>query len=87
MAAALIDLFVLGLFYYWFAVADRCAVLLYGHIAAGIRGAQPFDEMTRGRYWMAGLVAAGAVTVLYTAANWAWGRLAAARRREYDPPE
>lgn len=45
---------VLGLYYYWFAVADRYAIFLYGHL-----GATPFDDVTRSRYWMAGLVAAG----------------------------
>jgi len=33
-----ISLFVLGLFYYWFDVADRYAIFLYGHL-----GATPFD--------------------------------------------
>ena len=67
-----ISLFVLGLFYYWFAVADRYAVFLYEHL-----GATPFDAATSSRYWMAGLVAAGAVMVIYVAVNWSIGRLSA----------
>jgi len=68
---ALISVFILGLFYYWYALADRYAVFLYGHVASpGDPGAQPFDEMTASRYWMCGLVACGAVLILYAAANW-----------------
>ena len=81
-----ICLFVLGLFYYWFAVADRYAIFLYGHRTPGIPLAQPFDAMTRSRYWMAGLVAAGAVMVIYTAFNWILGRLAIRRGQNYRPP-
>ena len=83
-----ISLFVLGLFYYWFAIADRYAIFLYGHTATGIPLTQPFDEMTSSRYWMCGLVASGLVTLIYTALNWALGRAvrAASRRREYSPP-
>ena len=79
-------LFVLGLFYYWFAIADRYAIFLYGHTAKGIPLTQPFDEMTSSRYWMCGLVASGLVMLIYTALHWALGRLAAGRRREYLPP-
>jgi hypothetical protein len=68
---------VLALYYYWFAIADRYAIFLYNHL-----GATPFDEVTRSRYWMAGLVAAGVVLVLYTAANWLLGRI----NRNYSPP-
>ena len=76
-----ISLFVLGLFYYWFAVADRYAVFLYGHL-----GATPFDQVTSSRYWMAGLVASGAVMVIYTAVNWLLGRLAILRHQTCRPP-
>ena len=86
IAAALISLFVLGLFYHWFAVADRYAIFLYGHSAPGIPLAQPFDAMTRSRYWMAGLVAAGAVMVIYTTFNGTLGRLAIRRGKNYRPP-
>lgn len=85
-AAVSITLFVLGLFYYWFAVADRYAIFLYGHSARGIPVAQPFDDSTRSRYWMAGLVAAGAVMVIYTFANWGLGRIADRRGQTYSPP-
>ena len=76
-----ISLFVLGLFYYWFAVADRYAVFLYEHL-----GATPFDDVTNGRYWMSGLVASGAVMVGYVTMNWLLGRVAVLRQREYHPP-
>ena len=84
--AALITLFILTLFYYWFALADRYAVFLYGHTADGIPLTQPFDALTRSRYWMAGLVAAGAVLVLYAVVNWLGGRLAAGRGRSFGAP-
>jgi len=45
---------VLALFYYWFVVANRYVIFLYMHLDA-----TPFDERTRSRYWMAGLVATG----------------------------
>ena len=76
-----ISLFVLGLFYYWFAIADRYAVFLYGHL-----GATPFDQVTSSRYWMAGLVASGALLVIYTAVNWLLGRLAILRHQTCRPP-
>jgi hypothetical protein len=79
--AAPVSAVVLGLFYRWFAIADRYAIFLYGHL-----GATPFDEITRGRYWMAGLVAAGIVMVGYVAANWTLGRVARLRKRAYVPP-
>jgi hypothetical protein len=85
-AAVPIVLFVLALFYHWFAVADRYAIFLYGHSAPGIPSAQPFDAMTRSRYWMAGLVASGAVMVIYTAANWVLGRITDRRGQHYRPP-
>lgn len=76
-----VTLTILGLFYYWFAVADRYVIFLYGHL-----GATPFDAVTSGRYWMSGLVACGAVMVVYTAANWLLGRVTAWRGRDYRPP-
>ncbi len=57
-----ITFLILALFYYWFGVADRYATFLYAHL-----GATPFDEITISRYWMTGLVADGAVMILYTA--------------------
>lgn len=72
---------ILALFYYWFAVADRYAIFLYNHL-----GATPFDEQTRSRYWMCGLVASGAVLTVYTFFNWFVGRTAVLRKRTYDPP-
>ena len=86
IAAVPISLFTLGLFYYWFAVADRYAIFLYGHTARGIPLAQPFDAMTRSRYWMAGLVAAGAVMVIYTSLNWTLGWTMNRHGQYYRPP-
>ena len=79
--AAPICLFVLSLFFYWFAIADRYAIFLYNHM-----GATPFDSRTSSRYWMTGLVAAGAVMVLYTTANWFAARIRGLRYASYDPP-
>jgi hypothetical protein len=76
-----ISLFVLALFYYWFAVADRYFIFLYGHL-----GATPFDEVTSSRYWMSGLVAAGFVMVGYAVVNWLLGRVAIFRHLDYSPP-
>jgi hypothetical protein len=85
LEALLISIFILGLFYYWYGVANRYIVFLYGHTAAGIPQAQPFDGMTSSRYWMSGLVAAGAVMALYTAANWLLGQVAAWRKEHFGP--
>ncbi len=76
-----VSTFVLGLIYYWFGVADRYAIFLYGHL-----GATPFDAVTRSRYWMSGLVAAGAVMVLYAVVNGLTGRAAALYQWPYVPP-
>jgi hypothetical protein len=77
---------VLGLFYYWFAVADRYIVFLYYHhlvmMGTVVLDTSPFSAVTSGRYWMAGLVASGAVLVIHTAASWLLGRL----KRDYRPP-
>jgi hypothetical protein len=81
LVALPISLFILARFYGWFAVADRYAIFLYNHL-----GARPFDPVTRSRYWMAGLVAAGEVMVLYTVAHWCIGQIAALRDREVSPP-
>ena len=70
--AAIASAIVLALFYYWFALADRYAVFLYGHVAINIAPAQPFDDLTASRYWMAGLVAAGSVATLSVIACFAW---------------
>ncbi len=73
---------VLALFYYWFGIADRYTVFLYGHLGAG-----PFDPRTVSRYWMSGLVAAGVVLVVYTGATGLWGRIQGSRERRWVPPE
>ncbi len=75
-AATVVTLLVLALYYYWFAVADRYAVFLYGHSAPGVDPAQPFDATTSSRYWMTGLVAAGVVLVATVLGSWARGVIA-----------
>lgn len=79
--AAIIVTGIVALFYYWFGVADRYHIFLYNHL-----GATPFDDVTTGRYLMAGLVADGAVLVLYGLGCWAGGRLAGMWYHEYAPP-
>jgi len=76
-----ICLLVLGLFYFWFVVADRYVIFLYNHL-----GATPFDKVTQSRYWMTGLVASGVVMALYTISNWFFGRIAGLHFRQYHPP-
>ncbi|MCU0521711.1 MAG: hypothetical protein MUF84_13600 [Anaerolineae bacterium] len=79
VAAAL----VLGLIYLWFAVRNRAVVFLYYHnMGPVVPDTGPFSPVTRSRYWMTGLVAAGAVMVLHTVAQMLLGRLA----RSYVPP-
>lgn len=84
--AALISLFILAIIYYWFGVANRYVIFLYGHAATNVPPAQPFDAHSASRHWLAGLVVAGMVLVLYTAAYWLAGRLAARRGKTLAPP-
>jgi hypothetical protein len=75
---------VLGLTAYWFGVADRHIVFLYYHnMGAHVPDTSPFSPVTSSRYWMSGLVAGGAVLVLYTLVNWLVGRV----KRGYRPPD
>lgn len=85
LKAIVISIFILGLFYYWYGVVNRYIIFLYGHTTAGIPPAQPFEKMTSSRYWMSGLVAAGAVMALYTVANWLRGRVAVWRKKPFTP--
>lgn len=80
-SAVVIWLFISGLFFYWYGVANRHVVFLYEHL-----GLSPFDALTRSRYPMSGLVAAGAVLLIYTAVNGLLGRLAAVWSMTYRPP-
>ncbi|MDW8069663.1 MAG: hypothetical protein RML46_12215, partial [Anaerolineae bacterium] len=80
--AVLLSLLEIGLFYYWFGVANRHVIFLYEHYGAG-----PFDGPTLSRYRMAGLVASGAVLVFYGIANWFVARLAGVFYRRYTVPE
>ncbi len=76
-----ITIFILWLFYYSFAIANRYLLFLYTHLNAG-----PFDPMTNGRYWMLGLVISGAVLLLYAITNWYLGRFAGLKYKTYTPP-
>jgi len=81
LSAGPVSAFVVSLFYYWFGVANRYVIFLYGHFGAG-----PFDALTVSRYWMTGLVTAGMTAILYAIANWLGGRIAGIRYRRYTPP-
>ena len=74
--AAPIVALVVYLFYTWFAVRDRYFIFLYFHDMGPGFDTTPFGPVTASRYWMSGLVAAGAVMVLYVAANLVAGRVA-----------
>lgn len=71
-----ITLLVLGLFYAWFAVANRYLIFLYAHL-----GATPFDATTRSRYWMAGFV-----LMSYSVLQWILGRATGFLGWSYRPP-
>lgn len=74
---------VLALLVYWFGIADRYIVFLYNHGMPPLYpDTSPFSRITASRYWMAGLVASGAVLVLYSAFSWFSGRM----RKGYLPP-
>ena len=67
---------VLALFYYWFAVADRHIIFLYYHdMGPLVPDTTPFSFVTASRYWVAGLVAAGGMLVLYAPLTWLWRRI------------
>ncbi len=70
-----------SLFWHWFVIADRYHIFLYNHL-----GAAPFDERTRSRYWMSGLVASGLALLGYSLFNWLVGRIAGMGYRHYRPP-
>ncbi len=74
---------IVGLVWYWFAVANRYAVFLYYHdMGPRVPDTTPFSPTTRSRYWMSGLVVGGMVMVGHTALTWVLGRLV----RGYRPP-
>jgi len=78
-----VDAIILGLIYYWFAVADRYIVFLYNHdMGEVVPDTSPFSRVTSSRYWMASLVAGGFILVIYTGVNWLLGRV----RAGYRPP-
>lgn len=72
---------ILGLFFYWFAFANRYIVFLYTHLDAA-----PFDASTSSRYWMSGLVASGFVLIIYAGINWLCGLVASRGQWLYRPP-
>jgi len=79
---------VLGLIAYWFGVADRHIIFLYYHnMGAHVPDTSPFSAVTSSRYWMSGLVAGGAVLVLYAMVNWLLGRIKRCQGRSYRPPD
>jgi hypothetical protein len=79
--AAPISLFVLAVFFYWFAIADRYRIFLYYHdMGRFVPDTSPFSAVTSSRYWMAGLVVSGAVMLFYVAANGVLGRVSARYR-------
>jgi len=78
-----VTVMLVGLVWYWFAIADRHIVFLYYHdMGPLVPDTSPFSFVTRSRYWMTGLVASGAVMVLYAAANWLLARFGG----QYRPP-
>jgi len=74
--AGLVISVMLGLFFYWFAIANRYVVFLYEHLGAG-----PFQEPNYSRHWMAGLVASGALLCVYALVGWCYRSLVAAFRK------
>ena len=79
-----IDALIIGLFIYWFTLADRYRVFLYDHdMGPNVPDTSPFSPVTSSRYWMSGLVAAGVVMILYVTTNWILARV----RSEYRAPE
>jgi hypothetical protein len=79
-----IDVLIIALYTYWFAVADRYRVFLYDHdMGVNVPDTSPFSPVTGSRYWMTGLVAAGAIMILYAGLIWLIGRL----RSNYKAPE
>jgi len=58
--SVLITVIALAAYMYLFVYADRKIVFLYEHL-----GFKPFDKITIGRYWMAGLVLSGFLSIMY----------------------
>ncbi len=76
--AGLVISVMLGLFSYWFAIANRYVVFLYEHLGAG-----PFQEPNYSRHWMAGLVASGALLCVYALVGWCCVGFATLFRKTY----
>jgi hypothetical protein len=60
LIATLVTVISLAVYSYLFGCADRKIVFLYEHL-----GLTPFDRITTGRYWMAGLILSGFLSILY----------------------
>lgn len=60
VVSIIITLISLGVYLYLFGYADRKVIFLYEHL-----GLTPFSTMTIGRYWMAGFVLSGFLTIVY----------------------
>jgi hypothetical protein len=75
LLAAPLVAFVIYLFYTWFAVLNRHLIFLYFHDMGFSFDTTPFGRVTASRYWMSGLVAGGALMVLYAVTNLVLGRL------------
>lgn len=67
---------------WWFGRANRYVVFLYTHL-----GAEPFDAVTRSRYWMSGLVTCGMVLLYWVLRSWLGGWVARWQHRPWHPPE
>lgn len=62
--AIAISSIIITVYYFWFAIADRSYLFLYGHFGWG-----PFHTMTAGRYWMTGFVLSAFITIIYALFN------------------
>ncbi len=69
---------ILSLFHRWFVIQDRLKIFLYWHYGHG-----PFDRMTTGRYWMAGLVANGFILIFSTSFNLAGFYFTLVKKRQF----
>jgi hypothetical protein len=81
--AAAATALILGLMLLTFTVRNRAVVFLYDHdMGPRVPHTGPFSPVTRSRYWMTGLVVAGAVLAATTPIHLLLGRL----QRAYCPP-
>jgi len=82
--AAPITALVLFLMVRWFTLNNRYVTFLYHHdMGPRVPDTRPFSPVTRSRYWMTGLVAAGAIGILVAGVHFILGRLS----RRYRAPD